>query len=508
LAVFIDVTDGELKLKDVFGDILPFSSIVSGGGGLNLQNDALITSTLTPIVDKDNTSSALSISTEKTKIESSQQCPLEVESTGVGGGIALLDNTTTNNTSVGIGALGDNLCFRAGGDADGNMRLHSTGNLTIGGDLSDNGKRLDVRGTANITERVTIEADSTATTQTTAVIQAIGTNSGIALVPNGTGAITADIPDGTATGGVSRGTNAVDFQMSRTDALQSAAGNNSNILGGINNRANRLNGSVLNGNANNSFGEYSVVLNGTSNTSGAFNNNFTTVINGTSSNATVSHSIASGNQSNATGSYAIALGDRSTASEIYSFAINGTASGVSSFSFAGTASETRSYVFGAGNAYLRNMFTQGAESFQQTVQSSNLLAYKFQELTSATSTILSLDGTGVTNLIIPPFDRTWNVRVKTVARVITITGTATGVSVGDSFMENQSILFKRVNGVSSIVGLSTDVNIADLSMATASMTYTAGASQELDLTFTAPTFLGGGSLSMRVVSNIELVEVG
>jgi hypothetical protein len=130
LAVFIDVTDGELKLKDVFGDILPFSTIV-GGGGLNLQNDALMTSTLTPIVDKDNTASALSISTEKTKIESSQQCPLEVESTGVGGGIALMDNTTTNNTSVGIGALGDNLCFRAGGEPAGNMRLLSTGTLTL-----------------------------------------------------------------------------------------------------------------------------------------------------------------------------------------------------------------------------------------------------------------------------------------------------------------------------------------------------------------------------------------
>jgi hypothetical protein len=123
-----------------------------GGGGLNLQNDALMTSTLTPIVDKDNTVSALSISTEKTKIESSQQCPLEVESTGVGGGIALLDNTTTNNTSVGIGALGNALCFRSGGVEAGNMRLLDTGTLTLFGNaLTDFVPLIPTGGAVNIT---------------------------------------------------------------------------------------------------------------------------------------------------------------------------------------------------------------------------------------------------------------------------------------------------------------------------------------------------------------------
>jgi hypothetical protein len=104
LAVFIDVNDGELKLKDVFGDILPFSSIV-GGGGLNLQNDALMTSTLTPIVDKDNTASVLRISTQ--------------DATNYGGGAvatntafgksSLIANTTgANNTSLGFESLLNN----------------------------------------------------------------------------------------------------------------------------------------------------------------------------------------------------------------------------------------------------------------------------------------------------------------------------------------------------------------------------------------------------------------
>jgi hypothetical protein len=56
------------------------------------------------------------------------------------------------------------------------------------------------------TERVGISADPTATTQAMAVIQASTLNSGIAIVPNGTGAITAQVPDGTvATGGNARG---------------------------------------------------------------------------------------------------------------------------------------------------------------------------------------------------------------------------------------------------------------------------------------------------------------
>src|SRR5210317_1449296 len=59
---------------------------------------------------------------------------------------------------------------------------------------------------------VSIAKDPTATTQDTAVIQSSDTNAGIAIVPNGTGAITAQVPDGTATGGDARGDYAVDLQ--------------------------------------------------------------------------------------------------------------------------------------------------------------------------------------------------------------------------------------------------------------------------------------------------------
>lgn len=85
------------------------------------------------------------------------------------------------------------------------------------------------------TERIGISADSTATTQSTAVIQSSTPNASIALVPNGTGAITANIPDGTAVGGNARGQYAVDLQTSRTAADQVAGTHYSTVIGGENN---------------------------------------------------------------------------------------------------------------------------------------------------------------------------------------------------------------------------------------------------------------------------------
>ena len=360
--------------------------------------------------------------------------------------------------------------------------------------------------------RVGILSDSSVTTQTSSVIQSTTTNANLVIAPNGTGALIADIPDGTATGGNARGINSVDLQTVRTLNNQIAQGNYSNVLGGLNNRSLRLNASVLNGSANQSDGEYSVVLNGTSNISGQFANNFTTVINGDRCNASATHSIASGNQSTASNSYAISLGDRSTTSGINSFSYGGAASGNNSFSFLGTSTALRSYCFGAGTAYLQNMFVQGAESFNQSVQSSNLLSYKTHTLTTGATTVLSLDGTGVTALIIPSGNnRAWNVQVNWVALVQSITGTATGISVGDVVTSIDLLAFKKVGGVSSAsahTSTATKLMVTTpAAYAACAIAFTAGASQEMALTFTGPTFLGGGSVTMKISARIELTEV-
>ena len=72
--------------------------------------------------------------------------------------------------------------------------------------------------------KLRLTSDTSVTTQTTTVIQTDTTNSNIAIVPNGTGAIVASIPDGTTVGGNARGQYAVDLQRVRYNANQVASG--------------------------------------------------------------------------------------------------------------------------------------------------------------------------------------------------------------------------------------------------------------------------------------------
>lgn len=65
-------------------------------------------------------------------------------------------------------------------------------------------------------------------------------NGSVAIVPNGTGAIMAAIPNGLASGGNARGQNAVDWQVDRASASQVASGPYSVIVYGKNNTASGL----------------------------------------------------------------------------------------------------------------------------------------------------------------------------------------------------------------------------------------------------------------------------
>ncbi|MBX9699480.1 MAG: hypothetical protein K2X74_08585 [Acetobacteraceae bacterium] len=94
-------------------------------------------------------------------------------------------------------------------------------------------------------------------------------NVGIVLgTPKGTGAITAHLPDGTATGGVARGNGAIDWQLSRTGANQVASGNNATIAGGLRNTASGSGAAIGGGQANQATGGFASVGGGQSNVAG------------------------------------------------------------------------------------------------------------------------------------------------------------------------------------------------------------------------------------------------
>ena len=394
---------------------------------------------------------------------------------------------------------------------------------------------------------VGIDADPTVTLQQVAVIESLTTNAGIVLKPNGTGAIMAQVPDGTVAGGNARGQNAVDLQMSRSNADQVAGYNFDVITGGRNNKISaNLDGyrfigggyqntisvagySTINGGRQNSISgggsAYCTISGGQSNT--ASTNSHATVVGGKSNTASGAYSVAGGWVNTASGFSSVALGRNCTATNDFSVALGGyaKANGLYSACIGGsfgtgsyaTASYsialgayTKSYLYGqlahSGNDFDKS-YSTGANRGESQI--SFLNPSRIDTLSSAATTVLSLDGTGTTNLIIPDgTNRAWNVTVKWVAVVTSITGTATGVSVGDTIMQVDTFGFKRIGGTSSMVGSANTLSTNnDTSMATAAMGYTAGTSQELKLTFTAPTFTGGGSVTCRVVAKVELTEV-
>jgi hypothetical protein len=450
------------------------------------------------------------------------------------------------------------------------------------------------------TRRVGITSDSSVTTQTSSVIQATTTNANLVISPNGTGALIAQIPDGTATGGNARGANAVDLQMKRNTADQVAgpgeyaviSGGTANrnkgpygfIGGGIGNAidiggaGSNYTSNVITGGTVNLIKELSrssVICGGWENTinsaensvigGGRSNNAFNyishaTIGGGQGNSVSSNHSTISGGQSNtaSTGTHATVVGGQSnTASGFHATVVGGqsnTSSGQYAVSggFSNTASNYGSTSFGSGNNASGNRsFVAGGDgnsasgnrnivlagqsnqaisdysvasgiyaltylAQQRSIgnrydtfgnpsdsQISDLIACRLAILNTGGTTVLSLDGSGVSNLIIPRGNnRLWAVKVVATAFVSVAGGT---LVLGDSYMGEFTLLFKRVGGTSSVVGVNAGNIIYDTNMATAAFTFAAGASQDLQITFKAPTT--ASATTFRCVAKVELVEV-
>jgi hypothetical protein len=364
--------------------------------------------------------------------------------------------------------------------------------------------------------RFKINQDPLVTTQVTAVIQS---NSGsLALVPQGVGALVANIPDGTSTGGNARGDYAVDLQMLRSNANEVAASQNSFIGGGWNNkitggsygaivsgRGNTLNANswytfIGGGFSNSVTGDYSVVSGGQSNT--ASTNTHATVVGGQGNTASGQFSTVIGGQSNtASGTWSIAGGVGVVASN-RSVALG----------FGVTAAGRYSVALGANSATTMNgqfSFSPGQISAQSDNQWTVLQPYKLDTLTTAGTTVLGVDGNPATGIISPTGNnRAWKVKVEWIATVSSISGTTTGITAGDMAYGEANFGFKKVGGTSYLGTFINDEGASDSAiMDTCSLAYSVGASQELALTFTGPTFSGGGSVTMRIVAKVSLVEV-
>jgi hypothetical protein len=300
------------------------------------------------------------------------------------------------------------------------------------------------------------------------------------------------------------------------------------ISGGQFNTANSgSHAAVVGGNGNTSSGQYSVsggLLNTASGDSATALGRSNVVSGNNGSFSAGQSNTVSGNFSAAFGAANTVSGERNFAAGV-SNGVSGTlgnaafgnnntvSSDLSSFAV-GRQNQSSGYGFASGYrsvtiGYASRVLSNNAFSTSASSQIREMIASREAVLTSAATAQLSLDGTGVTNLISTLYDvnRMWHVTLKYVAVVTTITGTATGVTIGDIKTQTIEIAVKRVVTVSSIVGAGNySTPQQDASMTSASLIPSI-VGNDLILTFTAPTFSGGGSVTCRVVAKVELTEV-
>jgi hypothetical protein len=118
-------------------------------------------------------------------------------------------------------------------------------------------------------------------------VRAAGSDTNIPLVlqPQGTGALQAQLNDGTATGGNARGANAVDWQTVRNTAAQVASGASSTICGGSSNTSSAFFSVVAGGAGNIASANYSFVGAGANNTASGGVDSYSGIVTGYSNTA-------------------------------------------------------------------------------------------------------------------------------------------------------------------------------------------------------------------------------
>ena len=222
---------------------------------------------------------------------------------------------------------------------------------------------------------VEINKANNALTQNTAVIKSVGSDAdiGLALMPKGNGAITAQVPDGTVTGGNARGQYAVDLQMLRVANTQvasgqystmagvsnTASGQYSTVGGGVAHTASGPSSTVAGGYYNKALAQYSTVAGGYNSTAsgysstvaGGFNNTASatssTVAGGEGNTASAQYSTVAGGYGNTASAQnsTVAGGFNNTASGHHSFATNteNYATGIASSAF---GRQAKAYMYG------------------------------------------------------------------------------------------------------------------------------------------------------------------
>ena len=329
----------------------------------------------------------------------------------------------------------------------------TSGNGSTAFEVTDNNDRdiINVRDDG----RITLGRNLASNVQSSVTIEAVGTetNIGIAIVPKGNGAITADIPNNSGTGGNARGQYAIDLQLDRVFASEVASGNYSTLLGGS---------------LNSVSGGYSNILGGTNN---SITGDLSSIIGGNSNSVSVQYGIICGGAGNQVNDkYASVLG------------------GVN------------------GEAYLYGQNTTSSGSFSTIGDAQSSVIRLRREFTGTATTELYLDG-GISQAILKGTNRIWNVRVQSVAVVTSAGGT---LVVGDTIAGEYGACIRRIGTTTTIISEQTKIfEHASPNMASAISIVTSvdDSTEALKITYKPPTTAGTGT-TFRVVATVYLTEVG
>lgn len=193
-----------------------------------------------------------------------------------------------------------------------------------------------------------VESENTSTPNATVPAESLtaissSPNADSAVIPKGTGAFLAAIPDGTTTGGNKRGSYATDLQRSRTNAAHVASANYATIGGGLKNQADGLNSTIPGGNGNQTLGSNSFAV-------------------GINCAAVGDNSIAVGSSCEADGTGSVAMGSGNTSATTGSTTVG-----------SGCVVNTRTYGFAGG----QSCTTSGQGTFNYGLQNVMSGSYNF-----------------------------------------------------------------------------------------------------------------------------------
>ncbi len=377
-------------------------------------------------------------------------------------------------------------------------------------------------GLTNFTEALNSSSPNGTVTVASLTATDAATNVDLVLSPKGTGAILANVPDATSTGGSKRGTSAVDLCLSRSSSSLVASGNYSVLVGGASNQASGSYSAIVGGNINVASGSYAFVGGGGSNaartnysvvgggeSNSADTSTHASVLGGQSNNAKAQWSTVGGGQSNMTqyGSHTtIGGGQGNSATGQW-----GTVGGGQSNSAIGThaavpgglgsqASETGSFAHGMyANADRLGQWAFASGRFSQIGDAQASLFLLRRSSSDATPVVLTSNGNspGTANVIYMSANTVVKFRAIVAARA-TASSVVKTWDVSGTIKQGANAASTALVGTPSVVSTDADAGASAWTLAVSADTSTGF------LVFTAT---GVAATSIRWVARVETVEL-